>query len=160
MSIQTRIFGHVEVGPDAPFIKQPIHVNGRTTNCRLYIAEELAGHPGLGRIAGYVDDIEAMDRRARQILRDEFEKQSPLVIDFLDFHLEELHDELARKLGTSTIDRKLLLENLELRSIAFHPDEADFEFWLDYCPGEEFSDELLVVKFFGNGQLSAVAHES
>ena len=161
MYIQTRVFGRIEVGPDAPYIKQPIQVNGRPALCGLYIADELTAHAELAeRIVRHIDGIDAIDRRARQVLQDEFEKESPLVIDFLDFHLEELHDELAKKMGTNTIDRKLLLDRIELRAIGFHLEEDDLEVWFDYCPDEEVSDELLVVKFDANLHVRAVAHES
>lgn len=161
MQIETRTFGSIEIGESAPYIKQVIQVNGRPENCGLYIADEFSGHAShCLRIAEIVDDIDAIDAKARDILRQELQDENATVIGFLDFHLEEVEDEIRAKLQVSTIDRELLLQRLDLRTIGFTMRGEGIEFSLDYCPGEEFSDELLVVKFLANGDLIVVAHES
>ena len=163
MQIETRTYGNVDIGDSGLYIKQVIQINGRSENCGLYIADGFSGHAShYPRIAEIIDDIDAIDTKARDILRQELQDENALVVTFLDFHLEEVEDEIKAKLQVSTIDRKLLLQRLDLRTIGFNLRETEnaIEFHLDYCPGEEFSDELLVVKFRSNGDLIVVAHES
>jgi Protein of unknown function (DUF2004) len=161
VNIETRVFGTVAIGPKAPYVKAVIQVNGHPQNCGLYIADEIADSPSHAQsVAGFIDDINKFDALARKILSQEFERRDSDIIDFLNFHLEELKPEIKGKLGVSKLNAKLLLDNLDLRALGFHLDEDGLTFGYDYCAGEEFSDELLVVKFDANGELLEVAHES
>jgi len=161
--IETQIFGTIEVGESTPYIKRAIQVNGRPENCGLYIADEFSKHTShYQKIAEFIDRIDFFDTKARDILFQEFQNGNALVVDFLDFHLEECEEEIKAKLQVSTIDRKLLLQRLDLRAIGFDLREAEdaIEFGFDYCPGENFTGELLVVKFNESGNVIEVAHES
>ncbi|MFI8619175.1 DUF2004 domain-containing protein [Acidovorax sp. NPDC077693] len=163
MHIGTSTFGSIEIGESAAYIKREIKINGLPQNCGLYIAVDFSKNVAQClRIAELIDNIDAFDSRARARLFKELQEENCLVIDFIDFHLEEFESGIGAKIGNSKIDRNLLLQNLDLRGIGFHLHEAgeDIAFSLDYCPGEEFSDQLLVVKFRENEELVEVAHES
>ena len=163
MKIETRMFGAVEVGESTPYLKQVIQINGQPQNCGLYIADEFSEHAShCLKIAELIDDLDAIDTKARKILHQKLQDENTLVVDYLDYHVEEVANEIKDKLQVSNIDQNLLLQSLDLRAIGFHLEEADhsINLCLDYCPGEEFSDQLLVVKFRENGDLIEVAHES
>ena len=161
MKIETKTFGVIDIGEESPYLKQLIQVNGRSENCGLYIAAEFSKDASsCRRIGKLIDEVDAFDARGRDILSRRLQNEDAVVVDFLDFHLEELVDELKAKLRVSTIDRGLLLEKLDLRSLGFHLGEDGIEFWCDFSAGENFSDERLVVKFRANGELVEVAHES
>lgn len=161
MHIETKLFGTVEVGENAPYFQKMIQVNGQPAHCGLYVTEELAGDTAsCCKIVAFIDDLDAFDTRAREILLQELTHVNACVIEFLDLHLEEVEDEIKAKLQVTTVDRKLLLEHLDLRAIGFFQPEGALEMWLDYCPGEDFSDELLVVKFNAEGECIGVRQES
>jgi hypothetical protein len=161
MHIKTELFGIVEIGEDAPYVKRQIEVNGRTQNCGLYIASDFTDHASQSaELVRLIDNIASFDTASRTRLMQDFQIGSTTVVDYLDFHLTELAEPVKQKLGTSTLDRELLLRGLDLRAIGLHWQDGMIKLWLDYCPGEDFSDQLLVVKLRPNADIIEISHES
>lgn len=161
MKFESNIFGTVEIGKDAPYIKRMIMVNDRSMNCGLYISDEIEHYPaGIVRLKEMLDDVDSFDRRARDILAQALRARNSTVIDFIDFHLEELANEIKAKLGVETLDHNIFMQGLDLRALGFHLNDGDIALWCDYCIGEAFCDELLVVKFSSDEKLIEIAHES
>ncbi len=89
-------------------------------------------------------DLEKFDKENRVLLEKEFEnKEDTTVYDFLEFHLEEMSEELLDiidKNATKSENLHKLLQALDLCGIAFHDDEIV----PDYVLKERFfSDQVL-----------------
>jgi hypothetical protein len=162
MKIESSIFGTVEIGKNAPYVMRTISVNGRETNCGLYIADELESYPSqVVRLTEMLDAVDLFDRMAREILLKYLNEGNSTVIDFIDFHLEEVQAEIKEKLGVSSLDHTVFMHGLDLSTLGFHLDEdGKLELWCDYSIGKTFTDELLVVRFGSDEKFIEIAHES
>lgn len=106
-----------------------------------------------------LSDLESFDKESLLFLRQEFgNDDDKTVVEYLEFHLEELADELAEITGESTppaerIDK--LLTAMKLNNIAFH----DGVIVADYVLNKEISDQILAISIDANGEKS-IAWES
>jgi hypothetical protein len=161
MKFQNKKFGTVTIEKNSPYLKMKIDVNGRKSNCGLYISDDIAGYDKLEKKVEFLlDRIDELDEKARYILEDELKANNSLITEFIDFHLEEMLDEAQAKLGVDHISHELFIKSLDLKALGFHLNGNDIQCGFDYSIGEEFTDELLVVKFTSDAELIEVAHES
>ena len=83
--------------------------------------------------------------------------------EFIDFHLEEL-DSVNEAFGFDSNDKmssEMLIEQLELRSIAIHMDDDNTpDCALDFMVPEGYTDELLVVYFNSHQEICNITNES
>ena len=156
------IFGAIELdADDSTSMIVEVVVNGRTSECHLYIGQGIADDPELtAKTFSLLEKLEQLDDLARDILVLELQASNQLIIDFIDFHLDEVHDKVAEKLGEDDIDHAAFLDGLDLRGVGVHVSDDTIQFNCDYCIGKDFTDELLVVRFDAEGTFIEVAHES
>ncbi len=106
-----------------------------------------------------LEDLATFDKNNRFFLQKEFKNpQDKTVLEYLEFHLEELAEEFAEIIGdSSTKDEKLqkLLHALYLKTISFHGNSIV----PDYVLNQEVSDEVLGIYTDENSQ-RRVAWES
>jgi hypothetical protein len=101
------------------------------------------------------------DRMARDILLRKLRDANSVIIDFIDFHLEEFKEEVKEKLDVDAINHSIFMHGLDLVAVGFHlNDLGALELWCDYSIGKTFSDELLVVRFSSDVKFIEIAHES
>lgn len=161
MKIESAIFGTVEVGRAAPYVRYPIVVNGRKTDCAIFFDDEIEQSSScVSRCKEMLANTDLLDRRARERLRRELDAGNSTVVDFIAFHLEEVADEIREKLGATTLDQDIFMNGLDLVALGFHLHHGDIRLNCDYSIGKELTDELLVVKFSSDEKLTGIAHES
>ncbi len=104
-------------------------------------------------------DLDKFDENSRAFLIKEFANpQDKTVLEYLEFHLEELSEVLSEIIGESTVETEKiqkLLHALKLKSIAFH--QGDIV--ADYVLNNEFSDQVLAIFIKKNGERN-IAWES
>ncbi|MDC1161892.1 DUF2004 domain-containing protein [Tenacibaculum sp.] len=98
-----------------------------------------------------LNDLHKFNENSKLLLQKEFtNKQDKTVLEYLEFHLEELSEELTEIIGESMIKSERiekLLNALKLKSIAFHDDDIV----ADYVLNKEISDEVLAIFINKNG---------
>ncbi len=106
-----------------------------------------------------LSDLDKFDTDNRLLLQKEFTNtQDKTVLEYLEFYLEELHDELSEIIGESTKTSEQLqklLNALKLNTIAFH----DSTIVADYVLNEDISDQILAIAMYSNGA-TTIAWES
>jgi hypothetical protein len=166
-SIQSSIFGVIELDPvDSTFQRTEILVNGVSSTCSLFIGEGLVDQPDvLARTFAWLEDLNALDRRARQaFLEDRLHATAGVVAGYIA-ELEGLDDEIIAQLFEETdpaaITTEVVLSQLKLCGVGLHLEQSfGLTVNLDYCVNPEFTDELLVARFNDDGQVLTLAHES
>lgn len=105
-------------------------------------------------------DLEKFDKENSLLLEKEFDnKEDTTVYEFLEFHLEEMSEELLDiidKDATDSENLQKLLHALELCGISFHDDQIVPDYVLK---DRFFSDQVLGIYTNKNGQQS-IAWES
>lgn len=106
-----------------------------------------------------LNDLDKFDEQSQLFLQTEFSNaQDKTVLEYLEFHLNELSEELHEIIGKSTEKSEKtqkLLNALKLKSIAFHDDDIV----ADYVLNNEVSDEILAIFINKNGERN-IAWES
>jgi len=107
----------------------------------------------------FLADLDKFDENNRIFIQKEFSNsQDKTVLEYLEFHLEELSEEFSEIISESTLESEKiqkLLYALKLKSIAFHDDDIVADYVLD----EEISDEILAIFINKNGDKN-IAWES
>ncbi|KQV97208.1 hypothetical protein ASC87_23705 [Rhizobacter sp. Root1221] len=114
----------------------------------------------LQTVESVLETLDEWDRRSRQELLKFSNTEDPTVADFIEFHLEELGNEVRAKVGSAEVDQETFMSALELCGVSFHEQSNGLKIVFDYSIGREFSDALLAVKFSSDGVLLEIAHES
>ena len=104
-------------------------------------------------------NLDKFDENNRLLLQKEFtDTEDKTVLEYLEYHLEELSDELSEIIGESTLESEKLqklLNALKLNNISFHEDNIV----ADYVLNEEVSDQILAISINTNGEKN-IAWES
>ena len=114
-----------------------------------------------------IENIESEDSKNRAYITSDFKDENgDTVKEYLEFHIEELAEELSEIVNfedQSSSPEKQLLEKLKLRRIGFYPDgkygTESFVVY-DYIVDRELSDQIVVVNIDKEGKLINLAWES
>lgn len=136
-----------------------IDFQGRKITLSWYAEEEI-DEDYLKLTQTILTDLEKFDKKNRVLLENEFEnKEDTTVYDFLEFHFNEMSEELLDIIdinATKSENLQKLLQALDLCGIAFHDDEIV----PDYVLKERFfSDQVLGIYTNKNGE-KRIAWES
>jgi hypothetical protein len=104
----------------------------------------------LDRLARYVADLAAFDRKARAAMRANADEEGSIVRDYLEFHLEEL--------GIDVPVTALRLVRVGLYTAV--DDLSEHEAVFDYSIDPEETQYLVVVKFDESGSVDEICMES
>lgn len=160
MQINGFKFGEINLATDT-FVSALIEVNGKGSQCNLYIGENICeDKKALQAIELTLEILDEWDQRSRQELLSSLSSKDSTVADFIEFHLDELGSEVRAKIGQAKVDQKAFMSALELCGVAFHKQSDGLKVVFDYSIGTEISDALLAVKFSNTGVLLSIAHES
>jgi Protein of unknown function (DUF2004) len=160
MQINGFKFGEIDL-ETATFISAKIEVNGKVSQCNLYVDENICeDKKALQMIELTLETLDEWDQRSRQELLKSLNGKDSTVADFIEFHLDELGSEVCAKIGLAKVDQKPFMSALELCGVAFHKQSDGLMAVFDYSIGTEISDALLAVKFSNTGVLLSIAHES
>ncbi|TDQ78268.1 DUF2004 domain-containing protein [Sphingobacterium yanglingense] len=125
----------------------------------MWFAEEEIDEQYFLNATKILGDLNAFNEENGQFLRREFNnKEDQTVLEYLEFHLEELPEEWTEIIeeGTTTPEKiQKLLAALKLQTIAFHDDVIV----ADYVLNKEISDQVLAISINLNGEKN-IAWES
>ena len=114
-----------------------------------------------------IESIESEDSKNRTYISFDFkDKNGGTVKEYLDFHIEELAEELSEIVNfedKSNSPDKQLMEKLKLGRIGFYPDGkygSESFVVFDYIVDRELSDQIIVVNIDKDGKLLNLAWES
>ena len=163
MKIDNKIFGNINVdAKEGAYISEAAFSNnGRDSRCSLFIGEgfELSEHINL--VSNLLDDICKLDEDSRKALSDQNKDNNTTIKDYVEFHLEEVPDEVREKTGNSEISSEAFIDSLDLCGVGVHIDSENvISLNCDYCIGKDFSDELLVVRFNTDKMITDIVNES
>jgi hypothetical protein len=163
MRIVSRFFGSVDIDPEeGAYVVASIKLNQRMAECSLFLNKNIPSDPSIGqKCSEILDDLERLDRYARLAIGDAFLAGSATVVNFIQFHLEEVAEPIREKFGGEEVEPSCLIERLEFCGVSMHYDEdLGLHIVCDYSVGRDVSDEVLAVTFNGNRQILRIAHES
>ena len=119
------------------------------------------------KVKKIIENIESEDSKNRTYITSDFKDENgDAVKEFLEFHIEELAEELSGIVNfedKSNSPEKQLLEKLKLVRIGFYPDGeygTDSFIIFDYTVDRELSDQIIVVNVDKEGKLINLAWES
>ena len=126
----------------------------------LYIEEESLNKDNIKDVIEMLDRVPEMYKKSRDIILKETENGT---IDFfVEWHIDEL--DLAELFGVKNnkeITREMFLNFLEPRTINLYADEdGDIISFFDFSLPEDYSDELLVIRFNNKYEVFDISHES
>ena len=172
MKIQTKLFGtasySIEDGATFETTKE-LQLKGFYKNCYIDIFEGLDA-PKLEKAIMLLDNLEELDRVARDELSKAYDNDNKLVCDFINEHFNDYGDEVAQeifeKLAINKQDDKKFLDNMEIGTIVAYEEASlgiciaiDYNLiWLG--AGDSFTDQLLVITFNSDMKFLAISHES
>lgn len=161
MEIHHGVFGSFSVVPDdRAYLTATIVLSGRQSECGLHIDSDLT-KAALHNALALLETLENLDRQARGFIADASGDDEKLITSFSQEQLDEMPEESLKKLNLLGIDVAGFLKRLKLRAACIRSEEPEtFGLVLDYCIGQEFSDQLLCVYFDDNGTIVFVSHES
>ncbi|WP_044212469.1 DUF2004 domain-containing protein [Flammeovirga sp. OC4] len=114
-----------------------------------------------------IENIESEDSKNRTYITSDFKDENgDTVKEYLEFHIEELAEELSGIVNfqdKSNSPEKQLLEKLKLGRIGFYPDGkygSESFVVFDYIVDRELSDQIVVVNIDKEGKLINLAWES
>lgn len=118
----------------------------------MWFAEEDVDQRYYQNAKDILSNLDKFDKESHQYLRQQFvNNDDTTVLEYLEFHLEELSDELSEIIGESTTQTEKiekLLRALKLNNIAFH----DNSIVADYVINNEISDQILAISIDTDGE--------
>lgn len=119
------------------------------------------------QIKSIIENIESEDLKNRAYITSDFnDENGDTVKEYLEFHIEELAEELSGIVNfedKSNSPDEQLMEKLKLGRIGFYPDGkygSESFVVFDYIVDRELSDQIIVVNIDKNGELINLAWES
>ena len=132
----------------------------------LFIWEELARPERWEALAGLLDRLPEMYRKARERFEADYESNE-VIRFFLRDQLQEMDEApLLASLGVSSREEatpERFVQRLELRGVTVAPlpgAQEEMDCTLDFCLDPEITDQLLVFRFTQELELYDISHES
>ncbi|WP_175635209.1 DUF2004 domain-containing protein [Pedobacter ghigonis] len=153
-----------ELKPDAleDYYSTNIEFGGRQIQLDINFESNTIDENRLLTVNNILAELPDFVEKLNHFIQEDF-KTGTDVQEYLDFHLDELDEELDSLL--STTDQKLnkpeqLLSVVSLRRIGFYPDEDDNFTVADFGLDSEISQYVLVVNTTGDQELNYITMES
>ncbi|RYY93620.1 MAG: DUF2004 domain-containing protein [Chitinophagaceae bacterium] len=156
-------FGDVDHGAPEEFYDAQVPYAGDTLELDLNIDEAAVAPEQLDKVKRYLEDLPALDRKARALIAEDFHGAGDTVTEYLQHHMEELEEELDKLLEGTDPARprdERLMKALRWVRAGFYPNDDEIFVTLDYTLGEELTQYLVVVNLDANGELAYMTMES
>lgn len=155
-------FGELDADALEEFYEINTEVEGRQIAIELNFDDGFIAEDRLLKVNRTLENLPAFVAKLKGFIHDDF-KTGEDVQEFLDFHFDELGEDLDPLL--STTDQSLekdeqLLSVVKLRRIGFYPEEDEGFIIADFGIDEELSQYLLVVYATAEQELNYIAMES
>lgn len=165
--LETRLFGSLRFPvKEGLFQTFPLTIGGRSMVADLFIWEELARPERWEALAGLLDRLPEMYRKARERFEADYESNE-VIRFFLRDQLQEMDEApLLASLGVSSREEatpERFVQRLELRGVTVAPRpgaQEEMDCTLDFCLDPEITDQLLVFRFTQELELYDISHES
>lgn len=152
-------FPPVEIEADSGYWSGKVTLDGKTLPMSIYIDASVSDAK-LKDAASILSEFLTIKERARAAIGVQAKGDDGTILDFFQFHLEEVPDCLPEEVRTKATNEAFLAA-LELVAVSIHADEnAAFQLVLDFSFGRAHSDQVLAVKFRPDGEIDDICHES
>lgn len=161
--VKSKLLGYLKINSeDGLFQTYTIDLFGKSHTFNLYIFEETINEANSHIVKSLIDNIQAMYERGKIELIKEVD--SEIVRYFIDFHKEELGPELLDLFNLNSLEDlsdEIFIRNLNLRMLAISEnEEGKLEATMDFSLDENYSDELLVLRYNEDFEIFDISHES
>ena len=166
MKYQLPFFKEIDLANLEEYYQVNAKHNSKEISIDLNFKGKLQRKRSLDSVKGFLEKINQQDIQNTKYILEDYKDENGQVKEYLEFHIEELAEELATVINfkdTSISVIEQLLAKLSLVRIGFYPDgKYDTESFavFDYCIDNELSDQLIVVKTDENGAIIHLDWES
>ena len=157
-------FSEIDLSQLEEHYRAEFEYNGQKTSVDLNFEGKQIESNLFDSVKEIIENIKLEDYKNRTYISNDFENiNGDTVKEYLEFHIEELEDELSEIMDfndKSNSPEKQLLDKLKLGRVGFYPDgkygtESFVVF--DYIVDREFSDQIIVVNIDHKGNLINLA---
>lgn len=156
-------FDEIDLNQFEEYYNVDIEENGQNVNIDLNFEGTKIDAQLFDLIKTIIENIELEDSKNRTYITADFKYgDGDTVKEYLEFHIEELAEELSEVVNfedKSKSPEEQLMEKLKLDRIGFYPENESFVVF-DYIVDKELSDQIIVVNVDKEGKLLNLAWES
>ena len=159
-------FGEIKINSLKKYYETEAEIEGYRFQLDLNFEQESIEKNNLNKIENFIKNIILISKENVRHYFEDYEKGGETV-DYIEYYFDEFEElnEIVKVDKFTTSESYQLLQKLELIRVGIYPDakpEMDYFGVFDYSIkiGEEFSNQLLVVKTDANGNLDHITWES
>ncbi|GAA4335943.1 DUF2004 domain-containing protein [Flaviaesturariibacter amylovorans] len=156
-------FGAIDTGAPEEFYDAEATFGNGPLSLDLNVDEASVAPESLDKVKRFLEDLPALDRKARALMAEDFHGGGDTVTEYLEHHSEELGNALDPLLEGSDAAAprdERLLKALRWVRAGFYPNDEEVFATLDYSLGEDLTQYLIVVNLDANGELAYMTMES
>lgn len=162
--INTSLFGLLDIpAVDGLCEDFEIILSEQEMGVTLIVFEDFLNDENIKIVSGFLENIPNMYQAGKTELL-KVKESSELVKYFIEFHLDELSEDMLTVFEVDSVDEitsERFINQLKLRTVSIAPDRNnEIDCTLDFSLPEEYTDELLVVRFNTRHQIYDLSHES
>lgn len=162
--INTQLLGLLEISSKSGICEDyDINIQGRDMQVTLIVFEDFINDGNIKIVCDFIEHIPEFYQTGKTELL-KIRDTNALVKYFMKFHLDELSEDMLEIFEVDSVDvitSEMFINQLELRSVSIAPDRNnEIDCTLDFSLPEEYTDELLVVRFDSQHQIYDISHES
>ncbi|MCL2023092.1 MAG: DUF2004 domain-containing protein [Oscillospiraceae bacterium] len=163
IKLSTTLFGEIIVPyEEGVFQDCTLTLDEKETTFNLYLMEKSITDTLTKTVVKFLDNLPLLYQKAKAAVLSSTD--SELLSYFTEFHLEELADELLPLFSVDSADeitKEMFLSALKLRGVRIGlNNQNELDCVLDLCLDEEITDELLVIYFDTQFEITDMSHES
>ena len=161
--IKTKLFGEIEVSQtDGLTEDYGIILEDKEMNIELQIFENVVDSDSVKAVEDMLNHIPEMYKKAKKTILADMES-NPFVKSFIEFYMDELdeYSDIFDVDSTDEVSEIMVAEKLESRGIFLsHDNNGRIECTFDFSLPEEYTDQLLVIRFNIQYEISDITWES
>lgn len=157
--ITSTIFSDIAIADENGFYGDIKDLNtGLIINLNIF--EEIKSENHLSMIPEFLDNYQSLSKQAKNYILHKLEDGENAAKFYYDFHREELPNELLELLNNEEQSNENLVKYTCLSSIWFSLDKDDLIATFDYKILNDYSNEILAIRFNQNKEIISITHES
>lgn len=158
--IDIPIIGLIDLDGEEDYYKSNTNINGQSVNIDINLYNDIPNNWYKG-YTEYAGKLSEYDKKNIQFIKARY-PQDGIVKEYVDWHMEDLREEMEQLLGKT--DKNLpederILSLIKVERIGFYFDDNNYATW-DYTFGSETTDQILVIITDEKGDIIDVTWES
>ena len=163
-TINTKLFGKIKADTEDGMCEYyDITLGGRDMNTSLMIFEDTLNDDTLKIVSDLIEHVPEMYEKGKSELMKKRDSDATVKF-FIEWHLDELQEEVLEIFDVSSVKEitsDLFIDELYLRNITIaETKDGWIDCTMDFSLPDEYSDELLVVRFDEKYEIYDISHES